>query len=57
MYIRLTCSRRGVDLVSPGYIGFGFHLIINLLPDDRLRDFLFYVELAFPCYLGFDDHL
>ena len=38
-------------------MGFGVRLIINLLPHDRLRDFLFYVELAFPGYLGFGDHL
>ena len=38
-------------------MGFRIHLIINLIPHDRLRDFLFYVELAFPGYLGFVNYL
>ena len=57
MYTRLTCSRICVELAFPGYIDFGFHLIINLLPHDRLRDFLFYFKLALSGYLGFGDHL
>ena len=57
IYTRLTCSRICVELASPGYMGFGFHLIINLIPHDHLCDFLFYVELAFPGYLGFGDLL
>ena len=57
MYTRLKFSRICVELASSGYMGFGFHLIINLIPHDRLRDFLFYVELAFPGYLGFGHHL
>ena len=38
-------------------MGFGVHLIINLLSPDRLRDFLFYEKLASPGYLGFADNL
>ena len=57
MYTRLTRSRICVELVYPGYMGFGVHLIINLLSPDRLRDFLLYEELASLGYLGFGDHL
>ena len=57
MYTRLTCSRICVELASSGYMGFGVHLMINMISHDRQRDFLFYVELAFPGYLDFGDHL
>ena len=57
MYTCLTSSRICVELASPGYMGFGVYLIINLTPNDHLRDFLFSVELAFSGYLCFGDHL
>ena len=52
MYTRLTRSRVHVELAYPGYMGFGVHLIINILPHDRLRDFVFNVDLAFLAFLG-----
>ena len=52
MYQRLTHSPIRVEIAFTGYMGFVVDLIINLLPHDRLRDFLFYVELAFLAYLG-----
>ena len=57
MYTRLTRSRIRVKLTSPGYMGFGIHLVINLLCHDRLHDFLFYEELAPLGCLGFGVHL
>ena len=48
MYKRLTRSRIRVELAYPGYLGFAYYLIINLLPHDSLRDFLFYVESHSP---------
>ena len=52
MYQRLTRSRIHVKLAYPGYLDFGVHLIVKLLPHDRLDVFLCYVELATPTYLG-----
>ena len=46
MYTCLTRFRLRVEPTSPGYMDFGVHLIINLFSPDRLRDFLFYEELA-----------
>ena len=45
------------ELVSPGYLGFGGYLIINLLSPACLPAFLFYVELVSPGYLGFGIYL
>ena len=53
MYKRLTRFRIRMEPTSPGYMDFGVHLIINMLSPDRLRDFLFYEELASLGYLGF----
>ena len=52
MFLRLTRSRIRVVIAFTGYMGFGVHLIIELLRHDRLDDFLCYVELASPTYLG-----
>ena len=41
MFQRLTGSRVRVEIAFTGYMDFGVHLIINLHPHDRLRDFLF----------------
>ena len=37
-----------MEVASPGYLGFGVYLIINLISSVCLRDVLFYVELAPP---------
>ena len=41
-----------MELVYPGYLGFGVYLIINLLSSARQHAFPFYVELASPGYLS-----
>ena len=52
MFQRLTRYRIRVKLAYPGYTAFGVHLIVKLLPHDRLDDFVCCVELASPTYLG-----